>query len=66
MNETNFIDGLRTYYIELISKATCDCVKVIISKTEIQYILDIISIFKFKCQPYQLGSDLLCLDIYIK
>lgn len=64
--ELNFVDGLRTYYIETISKCKSSCLKTIISKTEIQYILDIISFFKFECEPFKLDSDLLLLNIYLK
>lgn len=64
--EINYIDDLRIYYIETISKCKCSCLRTIIGKTEINYIMDIISIFKFTCEPYKLGGDLLMLDIYIR
>jgi hypothetical protein len=64
--EVNYVDGLRNYYITTISTCKCSCLKTIISKTEIQYIIDIISIFKFECEPYGLESDLLYLNIHIK
>lgn len=64
--EINYVEGLRTYYINTIGNCKCSCLKTIISKTEINYIIDIISIFRFECEPTELGSDLLLLNIYLK
>lgn len=67
MNETNFIDGLRNHYLDSIGKCKCSCLKSIISTTELQYILDIITIFKFECEPCNdLSGDMLWLNIYLK
>lgn len=67
MSEIGWIDGLRNHYINSIANCKMMCLKSIISKTELQYILDIISIFKFKCEPCNdMPGDLLWLTIFIR
>lgn len=62
----NFIEDLRIHYINCIGNCKVSCLRTIISKTEIQYILDIITMFKFECEPYGLENELLMLNIYLK
>lgn len=67
MSEIGWIDGLRNHYIDSMARCKCHCLKSIISKTEFQYIIDIVSIFKFECEPCNdMHGDLLLLTIYLK